>query len=210
MERRHIPAVAVDRAILKTLEAAVDFQIADLRYGSLKAMEARSHVALDHLIHSLRQLSDAIAQLPPTSKGELNKRVFAKIHETPFDSEVFIEIIETLAAALPEIGPCRWADDVLSLIHPEPGDVRRPPIIDQWEVMPATTRVKVEGMVQTIPSRSLVRWLDDVAGLLDQERPARNRGAPPSIARVFVSRVAAIWRTLGLNAGLAYNFFSAP
>jgi hypothetical protein len=65
-------------------------------------------------------------------------------------------------------------------------------------------------MVQTIPSRSLVRWLDDVAGLLDQERPARNRGAPPSIARVFVSRVAAIWRTLGLNAGLAYNVFLHP
>jgi hypothetical protein len=101
MERRHIPAVAADRAILKTLEAAVDFQIADLRYDSLKAMEARSYDALDRLIRCLRQLSDAISQLPPISKGELNKRVFAKIHETPFDTEVFIEMIETLAAALP-------------------------------------------------------------------------------------------------------------
>ena len=99
-----------------------------------------------------------------------------------------------------KIGPRRLTENVLSLIHPrlddfgihpEPDDVGRPPITDQWEVMPATTRVKVEGMVQTIPSRSLVRWLDDVAGLLDQERPARKQGAPPSIARVFVSRVAA-------------------
>jgi hypothetical protein len=48
------------------LEAAVDFQIADLRYRSLKTMEAQSHAALDRLIQSLRQLSDALAQLPAT------------------------------------------------------------------------------------------------------------------------------------------------
>jgi hypothetical protein len=71
--------------------------------------------------------------------------------------------------------------------------------------MPATMRVKVEPMVQAIPSRSLVPWLDDVANLLDRQRPARKRGAPPSITQAFVSRVAAIWRTLGLKPGLAYN-----
>lgn len=57
--------------------------------------------------------------------------------------------------------------------------------------MPATMRVKVEPMVQAIPSRSLVPWLDDVANLLDRQRPARKRGAPPSITQAFVSRVAA-------------------
>jgi hypothetical protein len=137
VQKRHIPTVAVDRAIQRTLEAAVDFQIADLRYRSLKTMEAQSHAALDRLIQSLRQLSDALAQLPATSKGELKKQVFAKIDRTLFDSEVFIEIIETLAEALPDIGPRRLADDVLSLIRPDPGAVRRPPIIDQWEAMPA-------------------------------------------------------------------------
>ena len=95
-------------------------------------------------------------------------------------------------------------------IDPEPGGVRRPPIIDQWESMPAMTRVKVEAMVKAIPSRSLVRWLDDVAGLLEREQPARKRGAPLSVARVFVSRVAAIWRTLGLSPGLAYDCFLHP
>ena len=152
------------------------------------------------------------------SKGQLNKRVFAKIGHAPFDSEVFIEIIEMIELALPGIGPRRLADNVLSVMRPEPdgwidrepGAVRRPPIIDQWESMPAVTRVKVEAMVQAIPSRSLVRWLDDVAGLLERERPARKRGAPRSIARVFVSRVAAIWRTLGLNPGLAYDYFLHP
>jgi hypothetical protein len=84
-----------DRAILKTLEAAFDFQLANLRYRSLKAMEARSHAALDHLIRDLRALSEAIARLPATSKGQLNKRVFAKIDQAPFDSEAFIDVIET-------------------------------------------------------------------------------------------------------------------
>ena len=84
-----------DRAILKTLEAAFDFQLADLRYRSLKAMEARSHATLDHLIRDLRALSEAIARLPATSKGQLNKRVFAKIDQAPFDSEAFIDVIET-------------------------------------------------------------------------------------------------------------------
>jgi hypothetical protein len=121
VEKGRVPAIATDRAILKTLEAAFDFQLADLRYRSLKTMEARSHATLDHLIRGLRELSGAIAQLPPTSKGQLNKRVFAKINQASFDSEAFIDIIETIEQALPRIGPRRLADNVLSLIHPEPG-----------------------------------------------------------------------------------------
>ena len=72
------------------------------------------------------------------------------------------------------------------------------------------TRVKVEAMVQDNPSRSLVSWLDNLARLLEREGPARKRGAPRSISQVFVSRIATIWRTLGLKAGLAYNFFLHP
>jgi hypothetical protein len=76
--------------------------------------------------------------------------------------------------------------------------------------MPAATRVKVERMLQVSPSRSLVRWLDNVADLLERERSTGKRGAPRSISQVFVSRVATIWRTLGLNPGLAYNIFLHP
>jgi hypothetical protein len=169
-------------------------------------MEAQSDDALDRLIRSLRQISDAIALLPPISRGELNKRAFAIVEQSPFDTEVFIEIIETLVAVLPVIGPRRLADNVLSLIHPDPSAVRRPPIIDQWEGMPGTTRTKVEGMVQAIRSRSLMRWLQKLADVVDQERPVRQR--PRSVAQIFVARVAVIWRTLRLEPGLAYNFFA--
>src|SRR5262249_965464 len=204
VEKRRIPAIAADRAILKSLEAAFDFQLADLRYRYLKTMEAKSHTTLDHLIRGLRQLSNAIARLPPNSKGVLNKRVVGIVGKARFDSETFIEIVETIPAALPQIGPRRLGENTRSLIHPESGGTRRPPIIDQWEAMPATTRVKVEGMVR--PSRSLVHWLGNVPDLLERERPARKQGAPRSISQVFVSRIATIWRALGLNPGLAYDF----
>jgi hypothetical protein len=202
-EKRRIPAIAADRAILKSLEAAFDFLPVHLRYRFLKTMEAKSHTTLDHLIRGLRQLGNAIARLPLNSKGVLNKRVVGIIGQARFDSETFIEVVETITAALPQIGPRRLAENILSLIHPEPGGTGRPPIIDQWEAMPATTRVKVEGMVR--PSRSLVRWLNNVADLLERERPARKQGAPRSISQAFVSRIATIWRALGLNPGLAFD-----
>ena len=209
--KRHVSTIAADRAILKTLDAAVDFQLAHLRYHSLKTMETQSLDTLDGLIRSLRQLSDAIAHLPPTPKGELNKRVSAILRQAKFDSEVFIEIVETITATLPEIAPRRLADNVSSIIHPEPGDGRRSPIIEQWEAMPATTRLKVEGLVQRIkPSTSLVKWLNRLVDLLGSNRPARKLGAPRSITQAFVWRTAAIWRSLGLNAGLAYDFLLHP
>lgn len=211
VKKRHVSAITADRAILKTLEAAVDFQLAHLRYSSLKTMEAQSLDTLDRLILSLRQLSNAIAQLPPTPKGALNKRVSGILHQATFDVEVFIDIVEAITAALPVIAPRRLADNVASIIHPEPGDGRRSPMIDRWEAMPATTRLKVEGLMQqTKPSTSLVQWLNRLVDLLGGARPARKMGAPCSITQTFVSRTAAIWRSLGLNVGLAYDFFLHP
>jgi hypothetical protein len=97
---------------------------------------------------------------------------------------------------------------VLSLIHPEPGG--RPPIIDQWEAMPARTRVTVEAILTAKPSRSLVGWLNHIADLLEDEQPAHKRGAPRSISRIFVARIATIWRPLRLKPGLAYDSFLHP
>jgi hypothetical protein len=210
LKKGRISTIAADRAILKSLESSFNFQSADLRYRFLKRMEVQSLTTLDRLIRDLRQLSDAIARLPPNSKAELNKRVIDLIGQAQFDSETFIEIIERISAALPEIGPRRLVDEIRFLIHPEPGSARRPPKIDHWEAMPATTRVKTELGLKAKTSRSLLRWLKNAADLLERERPIKKRGAPRSIMQLFVSRIARIWRTLGLNPGLAYNFFLYP
>jgi hypothetical protein len=143
-------------------------------------------------------------------RGTVEVEIIHLCTQTDVGAGCALEVVETITATLPQIGPRRLADNVLSLNHPEPGVARRSPIIDQWEAMPATTRVKVEGMAHANPSRSLVRWLVDVALLLEQERPAGKRGAPRSITQAFVSRIATIWRTLGLNPGLAYNLFLHP
>ncbi len=209
--KKRVPAIAADRAILKTLEAAVDFQLADLRYRSLKTMEVQSLDMLDRLIKRLRRLLEAITQLPPTAKGELNKSVSAIFRQATFDSEVFIEIIDAITATLPQLAPRRTANHVFSIIHPEPADDQRSPMIDQWEAMPATTRLKIERLVQqSKPSASLVEWLNRLVDLLGRSRPVRKIGAPRSITRAFVLRVATIWRSLGLPVGLAYNFFLHP
>jgi hypothetical protein len=75
VEKRRVAAIAADRAILKSLEAAFDFQLSHLRQRFLRTMEAQSQTTLDHLIRGLQQISDVIARLPPSSKGELNRRV---------------------------------------------------------------------------------------------------------------------------------------
>jgi hypothetical protein len=210
IEQRHIGAIAANRAILKTLEAAFDFQLAHLRYRFLQTTEIQSYTTLDHLIRDLRQLSDEIARLPPNSKGVLNRQVSPIIDHAQIDSETLIEVVRTITAALPQIGPRRLADNILSLINPEPGGTRRPTIIDQWEAMPARTRVTVEAMLTAKASQSLVGWLNKIADLVEEERPAHKRGAPRSISRMFVSRIATIWQTLGLKPGLAYDFFLHP
>jgi hypothetical protein len=209
--KRGIPVAAADRAILRTMEATVDFQLSELRYRSRKTMGNQSQDALDRLIKNLRLLGEAIARLPPTSKGELNRQFSPLLCQMAFDTEIFVDIIETVAAALPKLSPQRHAKNALMIIHPELSDRGRSPIIDLWETMPPTTRVKVEKMVQQAkPSKNLVGWLNSLAELLDRERPARKRGSPTSISQHFVSRVAAIWHGLGLNPGLAFDFHLRP
>jgi hypothetical protein len=192
-----------DLAILRSLEAAYDFQMSKIRYLSQRAMRDKPDDILDRLILSLRQLAMSVMALPPNSKRTLNQRLGGLIDQTPLDSETFIQIIEAIIAALPQIEPRRRADDVLLFIRPEPD--RRPPIIDQWEAMPATTRINVERLLGARPSNSLLSWLNNVAGLLDLERPMRKRGPPHAIVRIFVLRIGRIWESLGLKAGLAYR-----
>ena len=147
-KRRRVPAIAADRAILKSLEAAFDFQSAHLRYRFLKTMEGQSQTTLDHLIRGLRQLSNAIARLPPNSKGELNKRVAEVIGRDTFR---FRNIYrdhrdDHRVPSGDRATPVGGRYPVANSSRPggqAPADNR------PWEAMPATTRVKVEGMARS-------------------------------------------------------------
>jgi hypothetical protein len=221
--RRRISVAAAYKAILATLEAAAQQQLSQTRFDHLRQLESHSLRALDQLISELRALELAITRLPAKTRGALNRRITPILKPGIFDTEVLIEVIEAVAQGLREASPKRLADDALSIIHqplpvfkdvkplPNQSERRRPVLIDLWESISEATRIEVERLMQQAgTSTSFGAWLVLLADLLAQERPARKLGAPRSQLQLFVSRVAAIWRRLGLRPGLAYNFFLHP
>jgi hypothetical protein len=220
LTRRRVSVAAINKAVLATLEAAVHHQLSQIRFDHLRQMENHSLRALDQLISELRALGSSITQLPPRTRGHLNRRITSILEPGLFDTEVLIEVIEALAQSLREASPKRLADDAYSIIHhplpvfkdakplPHLTEQRRPLLIDLWESIPEVIRVKVERLMQEAGlMTSLSGWLTSLADLLVQERPARKLGAPRSQSQLFVWRVASIWRRLGLRPGLTYNHF---
>jgi hypothetical protein len=166
------------------------------------------------LIKHLRDLANVIDELPPFEKGRLYQQVTAVLDRSAFDTEVFIEVIDTISAALPTLSPRRRVDEALNIIHPNDGaaiewsdpdqlPMRRSPLIEDWEIMPAITRANTERTLRDKPRPFNAAWLGHVASLLDHERP---RLRPPySPVRRFAFPVAKIWRERGLTVGRAYD-----
>jgi hypothetical protein len=92
------------------LQAAVDSQFAQLRQDNLKSQNANSKKAGICLARSLRQLRSAITKLPPSARAKLNSQVTALLGRSEFDTEVFIDVIDTIATVLPELSPRRNAE----------------------------------------------------------------------------------------------------
>jgi hypothetical protein len=91
----------------------------------------------------------------------------------------------------------------------EPRAGRRPPIVDRWETMPAATRVKVERMLQASSPRSLVRWLDNVADLLERERPGQVGTTTLNLASLCLVRRDDL-ANIGIESGPCLQFLSVP
>jgi hypothetical protein len=216
LARRRIPVVAADKAILKTLEAAADHQLSQSRFDHLRNIEEQAHRTLLGLISELQALGNALSRFPPTSKGELNKRVAVVFSRRPFDTEVFIEVIETITDALRALSPRRVADEARSVIDQPlplifkdvfPTEPRRPLLIDHWESIAAVTRVNVERLMQKSgPPTSLVGWLTLLTNRLEQERPVRKRA--PSVHRQFLSRVESILAQLNFKPTQQYDSYA--
>jgi hypothetical protein len=214
---RQIPRVAADEAIFKTLKAAAEHQFSSFRLDRLRTNGEQSEKEIDRLICKLRSLSGAISRLPPIARGKLNERVYAVLSREPFDTEVFIEVIETTKEILQDLSPKILADDARSMIEmptsfimkgveffPMPGS---PPLIAYWESVPAATRVEVERIMRKSGSRtSLVGWLNSLAELIDQERPVRKRA--PLVDRKFTLRVASILAPFNIRPTRLYSAYA--
>jgi hypothetical protein len=207
---------AAHRVIGQTLEIAADFALEELRRAATKERNAAAQTALNRLIKHLRNLAKVIAELPPSEKGRLYEQVTAVLARSEFDTEVFIEVVDTISAALPTLSPRRRVDKALDIIHPNDGagtiewpdpdqlPIRRSPLIEDWETMPPITRASAERTLRDKPRPFSTAWLYHVASLLDRERP---RCRPPySPVRRFAFPVAKIWRERGLRVGRAYKY----
>jgi hypothetical protein len=150
----------------------------------------------------------------------LYKPVTAILDRSAFDTEVFIELVDTISAALPTLSPRRRVDKALDIIHPNDGagtiewsdpdqlPIRRSLLIEDWETMPPITRANAERTLRDKPRRFNAAWLRHVASLLDRERLRRR--PPYSPMRRFAFPVAKIWRERGLTVGLAHKYDLHP
>jgi hypothetical protein len=206
---------AADRIIGRTLEIAADFALEERRRAATEERIAGAQTALDRLIKRLRDLASVIAELPPSERGRLYQQVTAELNRSPFDTEVFIEVIGAISVALPTLSPRRRVDEALNIIHPndgadtiewsdrDPPQMRRSSLIEYWETMPPITRANAERTLRDKPRPFNADWLRHVASLLDHERP---RFRPPySLMRKFAFPVAKIWRERRLTVGRAHQ-----
>jgi hypothetical protein len=216
LHSRRIAKGAVHCVIGETLEIAADFALEELRRAATNERTAAAQTALNRLIRRLRDLASVIAELPPSERGRLYQQVTAELNRSPFDTEVFIEVIGAISVALPTLSPRRRVDEALDIIHPndgagtikwsdsDPPPMRRSSLIEYWETMPPITRANAERTLRDKPRPFNADWLRHVASLLDHERP---RFRPPySLMRKFAFPVAKIWRERGLTVGRAYKY----
>jgi hypothetical protein len=112
---------AAHRVMGQTMEIAVDFALEELRRAATKEQNAGAQTALNRVIKHLRDLANVIDELPPFEKGRLYQQVTAVLDRSAFDTEVFIEVIDTISAALPTLSPRRRVDEALDIIHPNDG-----------------------------------------------------------------------------------------
>jgi hypothetical protein len=206
---------AAHRVIGQTLEIAVEFALEELRRAATEERNATAQTARKRLIKHLRDLANVIAEFPSFEKGRLYEPVTAILDRSAFDTEVLIELVDTINAALSTLSPRRRAEKALDIIHPNDGagtiewpdphqlPMRRSPLIEYWETMPLITRANAERTLRDKPRPFNAAWLRHVASLLDRERP---RGRPPYLPmRRFAFPVAEIWKDRGLRVGLAHD-----
>ena len=210
LAKKKIPEAKAKRAIAETLEVAADHQLQGLRQKDSQRDRVRSAGDVGRLIARLDELAEAIAKLPPVSKKKLNA-IVAEYTAQFFDTETFSALIYALAAALPELGPKRRAQDVLNGIYqPVVGIVRTSPpeLIELWESLSAETRRQVEKEVRALATKkSAVEFFRKLIDLLNRFLPQAKRGRLQTIQRRYIHRVGQIWARLGLKVGHAYDGF---
>ena len=205
LTKKKIPSRKATDAVLRALDAAADHRLAKYRFEQQQKVKEPETGRIDKLIEILRNLNVAILELPTVAKSEINIRLADVRKEGKFDTEIFVEMVNCVAACLPELSPQRSAADALDALLADGSSEHTWPIIALWESIPPLARTKVEqkaGKRMRLRGIELLRLLPD---LLDAFRPKKRRGAPPSIHFTFALKIERIWFKLGLKSGRQYD-----
>jgi hypothetical protein len=216
LKKNKVTGAAAKLAIEQALDAAADYQMEALRAEQVVQSHALAREQLRDLIRHVEQLSDAIAKLPPLSKGQINRLIDDK-DWTEFDAEIFAQLFQELLDMLSQLSPQRLANDVgveirenLHLRHdPVVAWTERtapPAVTELWDCMPAETRSAVEAELRawTPPTRGQVTaFLDHLRTLLEKKWPGGRPGRRRALVSAYLKRIAAIWQRLDLHVGLA-------
>ncbi len=80
-----------------------------------------------------------------------------------------------------------------------------------WEAMPASTRFNTERKIETLRSKTSLELLRILPLILNNFRPSKPMGAPPSLDFRFVCTVVVIWLKLQpLGRGLKGRHADGP
>jgi hypothetical protein len=205
LAKKKIPAGEATQAIRKARDAAKAHQLERERSEIRRNAATRALKDLDELTLNMEELAEAIAVLPPISKGHLNGRTAHLVKEGVFDIDMIIDLIKMLLDCLPDISPQKKADDVRRIIECHEGE-NSPRIVRLWESIPWFTRDCVERRIRSSPIRSCVELFQVLPNLLGLEefRPPTRRGAPRFLLREYVKDIHRIWLRLNLTARRNY------
>jgi hypothetical protein len=205
LAKKKVAITKATDAIRETLDAAANAGYAALRQKNSRQSREQGRDLIDELNSKLNAFAGAISKLPPNSKSKLNRRMADVMMSGVFDTEIFIELVDCLAACLPQLFPKKLADDALLLLLAETSPEAKSPIVGLWEAIPSKTRSRVERELESrLPMRG-VALLRLIPELLDNHRLVPRLGAPTSPKAEFVIELDRIWRSLGLTSGRQYD-----
>jgi hypothetical protein len=205
LAKKKVPITKAADAIRRTLDAAANAKYAVPRLKNSQQIREQGVDLINELISKLSTFADAISKLPPNAKSTLNRRIADITRSGVFDTEVFIEVVDCLAACLPQLSPKKLADEALLLLLAGASPEVKSPIIGLWEAIPSVTRSRVERQLTTRPPKSGVALLNLIPALLNSHRPFAPLGAPASPKFEFVKEADRIWSSLNLKSGRRYD-----
>jgi len=216
LKKKNVAVAAAEQAVKEALDAAVDYQAQALRAEQADQRNARAKEHLRRLMRHIEQLSNAVAKLPPLSKGKLN-RIIIEQNWAEFDSEAFRQMFRKLLDSVSELSPRRFANDAGAAIQ-ETLETRNDPVvawyarqappalIELWEYLPDATRSAAEAALRgwIPPTRGQVlAFLAYLNSLLEKHWPKSDRRKRRALLGAYLNKLAAVWKRLNLDVGLA-------